>query len=396
MLKGKKILLAVTGSIAAYKAALIIRLLKKQGASVRVIMTEASSHFITPLTLSTLSDEPVLMDFLKDENSGEWNNHVALGLWADMLLVAPATANSLAKMVSGAADNFLMATYLSAKCPVFIAPAMDLDMYKHGSTQDNLNLLISRGDHIIYPGHGELASGLVGEGRLAEPEEIVEHLENYLRQGLSLTGKKILITAGPTHEAIDPVRYLGNNSSGKMGYALAEEAVKRGASVTLISGPCHLEIPSGLKLIQVVSSQDMFEACKENFNQDAIIMAAAVADYTPLEVSEEKIKKKEGDMSIALKRTQDILMWMGENKKDQKLIGFALETNNEEAHAKNKLERKKLDAIVLNSLRDKGAGFKGDTNKITIIDKDNNQVVFELKSKDQVAKDILNHLERLL
>lgn len=396
MLEGKKILLAVTGSIAAYKAAFIVRLLKKQGAAVKVIMTAASSDFITPLTLSTLSKEPVYSDFLKDEETGEWNNHVDLGLWADLMLIAPATANSISKMVTGNADNFLMAVYLSAKCPVFVAPAMDLDMYKHGSTKENLAKLIERGNHIIYPGSGELASGLVGEGRLAEPEEIVTHLEEYLRAGLSLEGKKMLITAGPTYEKIDPVRFIGNNSSGKMGFALAAEAVKRGAQVTLVAGPNHLEVPLGLKYVLVTSAEDMHNACKENFDQDAVIMAAAVADYTPAEVSEVKMKKQEGELSIDLKRTADILKWMGENKGGRKLVGFALETNDEIDNAKGKLKRKNLDMIVLNSLKDTGAGFKGDTNKITILDANNNIQEFELKSKADVANDILNKLEELL
>lgn len=397
MLKGKNILLAVTGSIAAYKAAFIIRLLKKKGAFVRVIMTKASSDFVTPLTLGTLSKEPVLIDFLKDENTGEWNNHVDLGLWADIMLVAPATANSISKMITGNADNFLIATYLSAKCPVFVAPAMDLDMYAHGSTKDNLETLVSRGNHIIYPGSGELASGLVGEGRLAEPEEIIEQLETFLKDKLSLSGKKILISAGPTHEPIDPVRYIGNRSSGKMGYALATAAVERGADVTLVSGPSSLPIPNGLKnIIKVTSAKEMFEACKANFDQDAIIMAAAVADYTPKTVSETKVKKKDGEWNIELTKTQDILMWMGENKTSQKLIGFALETNDAFAHASGKLKKKNLDAIVLNTLEDKGAGFQTDTNKVTIIDKDNKTSTFELKSKVKVAEDILNKLEELL
>lgn len=396
MLEGKKILLAVTGSIAAYKAAYIVRLLKKQGAAVKVIMTAASSDFITPLTLSTLSKEPVYADFMKDEQTGEWNNHVDLGLWADLMLVAPATANSISKMVTGNADNFMMAVYLSAKCPVFVAPAMDLDMYKHGSTKDNLDTLVSRGNHIIYPGSGELASGLVGEGRLAEPEEIVEALEDFFREGLSLTGKRILITAGPTYEKIDPVRFIGNNSSGKMGFALAQEAMERGAKVTLVAGPNHLSIPMGVNYIPVTSAQEMFEACQNNFDQDAVIMSAAVADYTPKEVSDIKVKKKDGDLSIALKRTTDILKWMGGNKGTRKLVGFALETNDELENAKGKLKRKNLDMIVLNSLQDKGAGFKGDTNKITILDAHNNLEEFELKSKSEVAKDILNKLEGLL
>ena len=397
MLKGKKILLAVTGSIAAYKAAFIIRLLKKQGAFVRVIMTKASSDFVTPLTLSTLSKEPVLIDFLKDDETGEWNNHVELGLWADILLIAPATANSISKMITGNADNFLIATYLSAKCPVFVAPAMDLDMYAHDSTQDNLKTLVARGNHIIYPESGELASGLVGEGRLAEPEQIIERLEVFLKEKLSLSGKRILISAGPTHEPIDPVRYIGNRSSGKMGYALAEAAVERGAEVTLVSGPSSLPIPAGLlKMVKVTSAKEMFEVCKTNFSQDAIIMAAAVADYTPKVVSSIKVKKKEGEWNIELTKTQDILKWMGENKTNQKLIGFALETNDAVEHARGKLAKKNLDAIILNTLEDAGAGFQTDTNKVTILDKNNNMVSFELKSKAKVAEDILNKLEELL
>lgn len=397
MLEGKKILLAVTGSIAAYKAAFITRLLIKQGAFVKIIMTKASSDFVTPLTLGTLSKEPVLIDFLKDENTGEWNNHVDLGIWADLMLVAPATANSIAKMVGGNADNFFVATYLSAKCPVFVAPAMDLDMYAHGSTQDNLKLLQQRGNHIIFPESGELASGLVGEGRLAEPEVIVKHLENFLKSHMSLSGKRILITAGPTQEPIDPVRYIGNRSSGKMGFAIANEAIKRGAEVTLISGPTSLDTPKGLRsFIQINTAKEIFEVCQENFEQDAIIMSAAVADYTPKDFSEEKVKKKADDWAIELTKTQDVLKWMGENKTSQKLIGFALETNNEIENAQGKLERKNLDAIVLNTLQDEGAGFQTSTNKITIIGKNNKSLDFELKSKAEVAVDILNYLETIL
>ncbi len=397
MLEGKKILLAVTGSIAAYKAAFITRLLIKQGAFVKIIMTKASSDFVTPLTLGTLSKEPVLIDFLKNENTGEWNNHVDLGIWADLMLVAPATANSIAKMVGGNADNFFVATYLSAKCPVFIAPAMDLDMYAHGSTQDNLDVLKQRGNHIIYPESGELASGLVGEGRLAEPEVIINYLDNYLKSQFSLSGKRILVTAGPTQEPIDPVRYIGNRSSGKMGYAIAIEAIRRGAEVTLISGPTSMVAPKGLRsFVQINTAKEIFETCQENFEQDAIIMAAAVADYTPKDFSTVKVKKKADDWSIELTKTQDVLKWMGENKTSQKLIGFALETNNEIENAKIKLERKNLDAIVLNTLQDEGAGFQTSTNKITIIGKNNKSLDFELKSKADVAIDILNYLETIL
>ena len=395
MLNGKKIILAVSGSIAAYKSALIIRLLIKAGASVKVIMTEASEDFITPLTLATLSKNPVLKDFTKDNDSGEWNNHVDLGLWADAIIVAPATANTIAKMVSGHADSLLLAVYLSARCPVFVAPAMDLDMYKHQSTQENLETLIERGNLIIQPESGELASGLIGEGRLTEPDHILEFLDNYFAEKASLYGLKLLVSAGPTHEPIDPVRFIGNHSSGKMGFALAEEAAKRGADVTLIAGPVSLESPHGVNRINVKTAQDMFEACTGNFEaQDIIIMAAAVADYTPIEVASEKVKKNAENWGVELKKTKDVLAWIGKNKKvNQKLVGFALETENEQANAFGKLERKNLDIIVLNSLKDKGAGFQHDSNKVTIIDRNNKVTSFELKSKQDVAIDILDTIE---
>ena len=395
MLNGKKIILAVSGSIAAYKSALIIRLLIKAGASVKVIMTEASEDFITPLTLATLSKNPVLKDFTKDNDSGEWNNHVDLGLWADAIIVAPATANTIAKMVSGHADSLLLAVYLSARCPVFVAPAMDLDMYKHQSTQENLETLVERGNLIIQPESGELASGLIGEGRLTEPDHILEFLDNYFAEKASLYGLKLLVSAGPTHEPIDPVRFIGNHSSGKMGFALAEEAAKRGADVTLIAGPVSLETPHGVNRINVKTAQDMFEACTGNFEaQDIIIMAAAVADYTPIEVASEKVKKNAENWGVELKKTKDVLAWIGKNKKvNQKLVGFALETENEQANAFGKLERKNLDIIVLNSLKDKGAGFQHDSNKVTIIDRNNKVTSFELKSKQDVAIDILDTIE---
>ena len=395
MLNGKKIILAVSGSIAAYKSALIIRLLIKAGASVKVIMTEASQDFITPLTLSTLSKNPVLKDFIKDDDSGEWNNHVELGLWADAMIVAPATANTMAKMVAGHADSLLLAVYLSARCPVFVAPAMDLDMYQHKSTQENLKTLIERGNLIIQPESGELASGLIGEGRLTEPEHILEFLNNYFAEKATLIGLKVMVSAGPTHEPIDPVRFIGNHSSGKMGFALAEEAVRRGADVTLITGPVSLETPHGVNRINVKTAQDMFDSCTSNFGkQDIIIMAAAVADYAPIEVASEKVKKKTEDWNIELKKTKDVLVWLGENKKvNQKLIGFALETENEQANAVGKLERKNLDIIVLNSLKDKGAGFQHNSNKVTIIDRNNKVTSFELKSKQEVAIDILDAIE---
>lgn len=394
MLKGKKVVVAVTGSIAAYKAALIVRQLIKAGAEVKVIMTASAHDFITPLTLSTLSKNPVFSEFTSSKEEGTWNNHVDLGLWADLMLVAPATANSLSKMASGESDNFMMAVYLSAKCPVYIAPAMDLDMYKHPTTKENLEKLVSFGNVIIYPGTGELASGLEGEGRLAEPEDIIQFIEQDLQSKQPLFGKKILITAGPTHEALDPVRYLGNRSTGKMGFALAEKASEMGAEVTLISGPVSLSTPnSSIQRIDIKSAQELFESVKQEFDsQDIVIMAAAVADYTPLTFSDSKIKKKEGDLSIPLKRTQDILAYLGQHKTKQILIGFALETDNEVENATSKIERKKLDFIVLNSLKDKGAGFAGDTNKVTLIDKYNNCFNFELKSKSEVALDILTHL----
>ena len=394
MLKGKKVVVAVTGSIAAYKSALIVRFLIKSGAEVKVVMTNSSHDFITPLTLSTLSKNPVYSEFTSSKEAGTWNNHVELGLWADIMLVAPATANSLSKMASGESDNFLMAVYLSAKCPVYIAPAMDLDMYKHPSTKENIEKLVSYGNVIIYPGSGELASGLEGEGRLAEPEEIIDFIHNDLRAKQPLFGKRMMVTAGPTHEALDPVRYLGNRSTGKMGFALAKKASELGATVTLIAGPVSLSTPNpSITRIDVVSASEMFEAVKAEFNnQDIVVMAAAIADYTPLVFSQKKMKKKEGELNIELNRTQDILAYLGQNKQKQILVGFALETNNEKENAQGKLERKNLDFIVLNSLNDKGAGFAGDTNKVSILDRHNKTTDFELKSKEDVSGDILNYL----
>ena len=394
MLKGKKVVVAVTGSIAAYKSALIVRLLIKSGAEVKVVMTNSSHDFITPLTLSTLSKNPVYSEFTSSKEAGTWNNHVELGLWADIMLVAPATANSLSKMASGESDNFMMAVYLSAKCPVYIAPAMDLDMYKHPSTKENIEKLVSYGNMIIYPGSGELASGLEGEGRLAEPEEIIDFIHNDLQAKQPLFGKRMMITAGPTHEALDPVRYLGNRSTGKMGFALAKKASELGATVTLIAGPVSLSTPNpSITRIDVVSASEMFEAVKAEFNnQDIVVMAAAIADYTPLVFSQKKMKKKEGELNIELNRTQYILAYLGQNKQKQILVGFALETNNEKENAQGKLERKNLDFIVLNSLNDKGAGFAGDTNKVSILDRHNKTTEFELKSKEDVSGDILNYL----
>jgi len=397
MLNGKNVLLAVTGSIAAYKSAFIIRELITKGAHVRLIMTESACEFITPLTLSTLAKSPVIKDFVKDDDTGEWNNHVDLGIWADLMLIAPATANTMAKLVTGHADSFLLATYLSAKCPVFVAPAMDLDMYKHPSTQENIQKLIERKVGVIYPESGELASGLIGEGRLAEPENIIEHINQYLLDKASLKGKKVLISAGPTYEAIDPVRFIGNHSSGKMGFSLSKIAIERGAEVTLVSGPVDLDTPQGVNRINVKSAHQMFNEMKAAYNSvDIVIMAAAVADYTIVNPEDEKIKKKDQSFEIKLEKTMDILKYLGENKKDQILVGFALETENELSNAKEKLKKKNLDAIILNSLKDKGAGFGTDTNKITIIPQNNKIVSFELKEKLKVAEDILDFIEGLI
>lgn len=393
MLNGKNVLLCVTGSIAAYKSSFIIRLLITSGASVKVIMTESAKGFITPLTLGTLSKNPVLTDFIKDEDAGIWNNHVDLGIWADLMLIAPATANTIAKMAKGEADSFLLATYLSAKCPVFVAPAMDRDMYLHGSTKDNLDLLSKRGDKIIQSQFGELASGLIGEGRLSEPEEIIESIINELRSGKPLLGKRIMVTAGPTFEPIDPVRFIGNRSSGKMGFALAEAAYQAGAEVTLITGPTNQQAGDYIRRIDVETAEDMYHSCITQFqDMQAVIMSAAIADYRPANVSDQKIKKSEGPSSIELARTKDVLHYMGENKMGQILVGFAMETENGIEHAKNKLKKKNLDFIVYNSINEEGAGFQHDTNRVTIIDKDNKITNFELKSKKEVAEDIINEI----
>ena len=393
VLSGKKILLGVSGGIAAYKTANLVRLFIKAGAQVQVVMSPASLHFVTPLTLATLSKNPVYSTFYnEEEGSGEWNNHVELGLWADLMLVAPATANTLSKMANGNCDNLLIATYLSAKCPVYFAPAMDLDMYKHTSTLDSFHKLKSFGNTIIPAETGELASGLSGEGRMAEPENIVSFLERDLLEKLPLKGKKILITAGPTYEAIDPVRFIGNHSSGKMGFDIANEAANKGAEVILVTGPTHLNVQnSAIKLIRVISAQEMYDACHEFYNSvDVAIAAAAVADYRPKNVAEQKIKKNEATFSIELEKTKDILASLGEQKENQFLIGFALETENEIEHAKQKIQKKNLDLIVLNSLNDKGAGFGMPTNKVTFISKDFTIEPKELKSKEEVAQDIIN------
>ncbi|WP_010518021.1 bifunctional phosphopantothenoylcysteine decarboxylase/phosphopantothenate--cysteine ligase CoaBC [Croceivirga radicis] len=400
MLAGKKILLGITGGIAAYKTTFLTRLLIKAGAEVKIIMTHSASSFVTPLTLSTLSKNPVMTDFINEEDGAlSWNNHVALALWADFMLVAPATANTLAKMAQGTCDNLLMATYLSAKCPVYFAPAMDLDMYKHPTAKAAFKKLATFGNVMIPAESGELASGLSGEGRMAEPENIINFLNNHLASGLPLYQKQVLITAGPTHEPLDPVRFLGNRSTGTMGFELARHAAKLGATVTLVSGPTTLTVnQSNINLIRVSTAEEMYQAVHQNFKQAAIVIsAAAVADYRPKQVAEQKIKKKEGQpMILELERTQDILKSMGDIKQNQFLVGFALETQNELDNAKSKLKRKNLDAIVLNSLNDTGAGFGTGTNKITFLDKNLNQKTFAIKTKAEVARDIWKEiLERI-
>ena len=397
MLNGKHIILGITGSIAAYKAAMLCRLLVKEGAEVRVVMTPLAKQFITPLTMATLSKHPILVEFFNPEN-GEWNSHVSLGEWADMLLIAPATANTLAKMVTGIADNLLLTTYLSARSKVAVAPAMDLDMYAHITTQQNLKTLAERGVAIIEPGAGELASGLVGKGRMAEPEYIMEQVKAIFADSVkkkSLEGKRYIVTAGATIEAIDPVRYITNHSTGKMGYAIAEELAARGAEVSLISGRTTLPTPKGVKRIDVLSAEDMYNAAvKEWENADGGVMCAAVADYTPVTVAERKLKKSDDDMRIELKRTKDIAKELGASKGNRILVGFALETDNEEANAEGKLQRKNFDFVVLNSLQDAGAGFRGDTNKVTLIDRNGNEE-HPLMSKREVAKVIVDKIENI-
>ena len=393
VLNGKNVLLGVSGGIAAYKTASLVRLLIKAGAHVQVVMTPASLDFVTPLTLSTLSKNPVYSTFYNDEDANAtWNNHVELALWADYMLIAPATANTLSKMASGTCDNLLMATYLSAKCPVYFAPAMDLDMYIHPTTKINFDKLQSFGNTIIPAESGELASGLSGEGRMAEPENIIQFIEKDLEGKLPLKGKKVLITAGPTYEAIDPVRFIGNHSSGKMGFDIAIAAANLGAEVVLVSGPTHLQMKHSLvNLIRVTSADEMYDACHQYFGEmDVAIAAAAVADYKPKNVAAQKIKKSEATFTIELEKNKDILLSLGQIKKDQFLIGFALETENEIENAKIKIEKKNLDLIVLNSLNDKGAGFGKPTNKVTFIDKDFNIFEHPLKSKELVAEDIVN------
>ena len=391
-LQGKNILICVSGGIAAYKITYLVRDFIKKGAEVQVLMTPSAENFVSKLTLSTLSKKPVFSDFYSE--NGTWNNHVELALWADVIIMAPCTANTLAKMVHGMCDNLVLATYMSAKCPVFIAPAMDLDMYQHPSTKQNLELAEDFGHHIIPAEFGELASGLSGQGRMAEPETISQIIEDFFNSNKTLVGKTVLITAGPTYETIDPVRFIGNHSSGKMGFAIAEEAANRGAKVILISGPSAENINhKNIAIYRVKSAKEMFSKVFDFYeNVDIAIASAAVADYAPKEIASEKIKKKEDFLTLELVKNPDILKTMGERKKNQFLVGFALETQNEEENAKSKLQKKNLDMIVLNSLRDEGAGFQGTTNKIKILTPDS-LVEFPLKSKKEVAKDLLNFVE---
>lgn len=391
MLTGKKILLGVSGSIAAYKAAVLTRLFVKAGADVKIIMTPAAHDFITPLTLSTLSKNPVLTDFTKDE-SGQWNNHVDLGLWADLFIIAPASANTIAKMANGICDNLLLAVYLSCRCPVFFAPAMDLDMLQHPATNDNIQKLLKRGNILVKPVYGELASGLVGTGRMDEPEEILKYITDFFDQRSPLRGKKVLVTAGPTHEQIDPVRFIGNNSSGKMGFAIAEALASKGAEVNLVTGPTHLHTNhKGISVKHVTSAEEMYTACTALFSDaDITVLAAAVADYKPVVQAEQKIKKGADNLTLELTRTNDIAESLGKLKHNgQFIVGFALETEHEHDNALKKLHRKNFDLVVLNSLNDKGAGFGHDTNKITIIDRDEKSKTFALKSKKEAADDIV-------
>jgi len=395
VLSGKKILLGISGGIAAYKTANLVRLLIKAGAQVQVVMSPASLHFVTPLTLATLSKRPVYSTFYDEEDEkGLWNNHVELGLWGDLMLIAPATANTLSKMANGTCDNLLIATYLSAKCPVYFAPAMDLDMCKHPSTLESFHKLEAFGNIIIPAENGELASGLSGEGRLAEPENIVAFLEKDLLRQLPLKGKKIMVTAGPTYEAIDPVRFIGNHSSGKMGFDIALQAANKGAEVVLISGPTHLQIDHAqVTVVPVVSAQEMYDACHQYYNaMDVAIAAAAVADYRPKNKAPQKIKKDDATLSLTLEKTADILASLGKQKTHQFLIGFALETENEIENATLKIQKKNLDLIVLNSLNDEGAGFAQPTNKVTFIDRNFTIEPMELKSKEAVAFDIVTKI----
>lgn len=395
MLKGKHIVLGITGSIAAYKAAYLTRLLIKKGAEVQIVITPAGKEFITPVTLSALTGKPVVTEFFT-ANSGEWHSHVDLGLWADAMIIAPATASTIAKMANGVADNMLITTYLSAKAPVFVAPAMDLDMYKHPSTQANLKKLQSYGNYIIEPASGFLASGLEGKGRMEEPEKIVEYLEQFFSRGDLFVGKRVLVTAGPTYEKIDPVRFIGNYSSGKMGYAIAEAFASQGAEVTLISGPVNLSCSSAIERIDVESAKEMCAVAESKFKtSDIAIMCAAVADYAPKEYSSSKIKRK-GELTIELAPNPDIAATLGAKKRDNQILaGFALESDDEESNATLKLQKKNLDFIVLNSLADKGACFGCDTNKVTIISKNGEKEIYPLKNKKEVAQDIVAYTLKL-
>ncbi len=398
ILSGKKVLLGISGGIAAYKTPNLVRCLIKKGAEVKVVMTDSAKDFVTPLSLSTVSKNPVHSSFKSDDEDGVWNNHVELGLWADFMLICPATANTLFKMANGNCDNLLLGVYLSCKSETFFAPAMDLDMYKHQSTKESINKLISFGNILIPPAHGELASGLSGEGRLPEPHEIVDFIEKYYTKNLPLEGKKVLISAGPTIEQLDPVRYISNHSSGKMGYSLAETALSLGAEVKLISGPTNQSISSeNIKIVHIKTGNELLKAIRNDYNNsDIVIMAAAVSDYKPIEFSEKKIKKDNNELNIKFEKTTDILFELGQNKKNQILVGFALENNNELSNAINKLEKKNLDLIVLNSLNDEGAGFGYDTNKITVVDCSGNVTPYKLKKKNEVADDVFKHIIELM
>lgn len=394
MVAGKKILLGITGSIAAYKIPLLVRELVKAGAEVQVIMTESSMDFVSKLTLSTLSRQPVLTELFDEES---WSNHVELGRWADLMLIAPLSCNTLAKMANGLCDNLLMATFLSATCPVMVAPAMDEDMWLHQATRKNIEIIQSQGCQVLKVGHGELASGLIGEGRMAEPFEILSELQKFFMNTLQLKNKKALVTAGPTQESLDPVRFIGNHSTGKMGYAIAEELAGRGAEVVLVSGPVAISTKhKNIRLVEVNTAEEMFKACTAETDYDIAVMAAAVADYTPETVAETKIKKSENELTIKLKRTKDILGSMGKSKNNgQILVGFALETNNEEEYARKKLKDKNADLIVLNSLKDHGAGFGHDTNKVTLFFKNGEEKQVDLKSKWDLARDIVDSITTL-
>ena len=398
ILSGKKVLLGISGGISAYKTPNLVRCLVKKGAEVKVVMTDSAKDFVTPLSLSTVSKNPVHSSFKSDDEDGVWNNHVELGLWSDFMLICPATANTLFKMANGNCDNLLLGVYLSCKSETFFAPAMDLDMYKHQSTKESINKLISFGNILIPPAHGELASGLSGEGRLPEPHEIVDFIEKHYTKNLPLEGKKVLISAGPTIEELDPVRYISNHSSGKMGYSLAETALSLGAEVKLISGPTNQSISSeNIKIVHIKTGNELLEAIRNDYtNSDIVIMAAAVSDYKPIEFSEKKIKKDNNELNIKFEKTTDILYELGQNKKNQILVGFALENNDELSNAKNKLEKKNLDLIVLNSLNDDGAGFGYDTNKITVVDCSGKVTPYKLKKKDEVAEDVFKHIIELM